>query len=52
MPAIADYPLPQQRSGRVHGPLTLPGPGFQKLAQTGGGGGFRLPLNFAPLYPK
>ena len=21
MSAIADYPLPQQRSGRVHGPL-------------------------------
>ena len=23
MSAIADYPLPQQRSGRVHGPLKL-----------------------------
>ena len=31
--------------------LTLSGPGFEKLAQTGGGG-FRPPLNFAPLYPN
>ena len=32
--------------------LTLPGWGFQKLAQTGGGGDSAPPLNFAPLYSK
>ena len=32
--------------------LTLSGPEFEKLAQTGGGGGFRPPLNSAPLYPN
>ena len=31
--------------------LTLSGPGFEKLAQTGEGG-FRPPLNSAPLYPN
>ena len=37
--------------GMIPDSLTLPGQGFQKLAQTGGG--FRLPpLNYAPLYPN
>ena len=32
--------------------LTLPEPGFQKLAQTGGGADYAPSLNFAPLNPN
>ena len=32
--------------------LILSGPGFEKLAQTGGGADSAPPLNFAPLYPS
>ena len=37
MSAMADYPLPQQRSGRVHRRLTLSGPAFSVVRQARGG---------------